>query len=397
MSADLPLVSVVTPSYNQGRFIRATIESVLSQDYPNLEYIVMDGGSTDETAAVAREYRNRLTFISEPDRGQSHAINKGFARARGEIVSWLNSDDLFLPGAVRHAVEALRRSPEAGAVYGEGYQIDVKGDVISRFAPTQKFDLWRLLNLSDFILQQTAFFRRAVFDRIGWLDESLYFGMDWEIFMRIGLEYPIEYVPEFMGAIREYAEAKTASGGHRRVMELVKIMRRHGGRAFPPGALVYGLPTYERLLNAALAKWPPALAPITNRIARLMSRVTGRVVGETVRSAQGWYTDGWASTRARLALPPPRARAIELDVFLPPWAPIDRQTIALRSEGRIFARESFGRGEFTIPIAIPRGLWSKPLHLAVTAERRFLPPAPAVGRRDRRKLCYLLRRVEFEK
>src|SRR5579872_2956802 len=114
-----PLVTIVTPSYNQGRFIRATIESVLTQDYPNIEYIIMDGASTDETADVVRPYLDRLTFVSEPDRGQSHAINKGFARARGEIVAWLNSDDLFLPGAVRRAVEAFRAAPQSGVVYGE--------------------------------------------------------------------------------------------------------------------------------------------------------------------------------------------------------------------------------------------------------------------------------------
>ena len=105
-----PLVTIVTPSYNQGRFIRATIESVLAQDYPAIEYIIMDGGSTDETAAIASEYKERLTFISESDRGQSHAINKGFRMARGEIVSWINSDDIILPGAVGHAVRALGRT-----------------------------------------------------------------------------------------------------------------------------------------------------------------------------------------------------------------------------------------------------------------------------------------------
>ena len=102
-----PVVTVVTPSYNQGGFIRATIESVLSQDYPRVEHIVMDGGSTDQTAAIAGEYASRLTWISEKDRGQAHAINKGFARAAGEIVAWLNSDDILLPGAVTRAVRAF--------------------------------------------------------------------------------------------------------------------------------------------------------------------------------------------------------------------------------------------------------------------------------------------------
>jgi glycosyltransferase involved in cell wall biosynthesis len=130
---DLPLVTVVTPSYNQGRFIRDTIESVLAQDYPNVEYIVVDGLSKDETAAVCAEYVDRLTFISEKDTGQSDAINKGFRLARGEIVAWLNSDDIFLPGAIGHVVEAFMNEPELGAVYGEGYQSTSTGRSSSAF------------------------------------------------------------------------------------------------------------------------------------------------------------------------------------------------------------------------------------------------------------------------
>ena len=148
----LPLVTIVTPSYNQGRFIADTIESVLGQDYPNIEYIVMDGASTDETAEVVRRYADRLEFISEKDRGQSHAINKGFGRARGEIVAWLNSDDTLLPGAVRRAVGALEAHPEAAASYGEGYLTDEAGYATCRFPYTQPFDLWRLMNVSDNIL-----------------------------------------------------------------------------------------------------------------------------------------------------------------------------------------------------------------------------------------------------
>src|SRR5450755_863659 len=113
-----PLVTIETPSYNQGCFIRATIESVLSQDYPQVEYIIMDGGSTDETASVVKDYASRLTFISEKDRGQSHAINKGFRMAQGSILGWLNSDDLYLPGCIRSAVDAFQRNAAAGAVYG---------------------------------------------------------------------------------------------------------------------------------------------------------------------------------------------------------------------------------------------------------------------------------------
>jgi len=211
----VPVVTVVTPSYNQGCFIRATIESVLSQKYPHLEYIVMDGGSTDETAAVVKEYSSRLTFISERDRGQSHAINKGFQMARGSVLAWLNSDDLYLPGSIHAAVDAFDRNPSAGAVYGEGYLIDSAGKSASRFPWTQTFDLWRLTYLSDYILQQTVFFRRAALDEVGYLNECLHYTMDWDILIRLGKRYPVEYIPAYMACLREHPEAKTFAGGKR--------------------------------------------------------------------------------------------------------------------------------------------------------------------------------------
>ena len=181
-----PLVSIVTPSYNQGPFIRATIESVLSQDYPDIEYIIMDGGSTDETASVVKDYSSRLTWISEKDRGQSHAINKGFQMAKGSVVAWMNSDDVYLPGAVSRGTAELVANPRFGAVYGEGYLIDRVGKITKRFPVTEPFNLWKLVHLSDYILQQTVFFRCSVFDDIGWVDEDLHYVMDWDLLIRIG-------------------------------------------------------------------------------------------------------------------------------------------------------------------------------------------------------------------
>src|SRR5262245_59318849 len=220
MRSRRPLITIVTPSYNQGGLIRSTIESVLGQDYPQIEYIIMDGGSTDQTSAVVAEYAGRLTWISEKDRGQSHAINKGFRMARGEIVAWLNADDIILPGAVGHAVRAFERNPELGAVYGEGYQMNVDGDIKGRFPPTEPFNLWKLIHVSDYILQQTSYFRKTIFEHIGYVDEDLHWGMDWDLFIRIGKRYGIQYIPEYMGCIREYAEAKTYSGGRKRFREL---------------------------------------------------------------------------------------------------------------------------------------------------------------------------------
>jgi glycosyltransferase involved in cell wall biosynthesis len=394
---ELPLVTIVTPSFNQGRFIAATIESVLSQDYPSLEYLIVDGASTDETAAVAARFEGRLTFISEPDRGQSDAINKGFRLARGEIVAWLNSDDIFLPGAVSTAVEALRRRPDAAAVYGDGYQIDEDGNVISRFAATQEFNLWRLVNLSDFILQQTVFFRRRIFDEIGFVDESLHYGMDWELLMRIGLHYPIVYVPRDMGAIREYAAAKSFAGGTKRARELTAILRRHTQKMFPPGMFVYGLPPYERLVNERIGRvLRGPLRPIGQRAQRVITRLSHGIMHSLIASAQGWYTDLWAGPRVEFAFPPPRGRVLALAVALPPWLPYARQRLEFSTGGRIFARETFGKGEFVIPVMPPRSTWEQPVTIAVRASSSFRPPRAREGVTDKRKLSYLLRSFDYE-
>ena len=204
-----PLVSIITPSYNQGQFIRATTQSVLAQDYPNLEYIVMDRASADETGSVIKDYASRLTFISEKDRGQSHAINKGFRLGRGSILFWLNSDDVILSGAIRSAVDEFARNPAAGPVYGNGYRIDKDGAATSPFAATEPFNLWKLVYLSDYILQQTLCVRRDVLDDIGYLDENLHYTMDWDLLSRIGLRYPMAYIRRWIGSLREYPEAKS--------------------------------------------------------------------------------------------------------------------------------------------------------------------------------------------
>jgi glycosyltransferase involved in cell wall biosynthesis len=258
-----PLVTIVTPSFNQGEFIRATIESVLSQDYAELEYLIVDGGSTDQTASVARDYASRLTFISEPDRGQSHAINKGFRRSRGEYLAWLNSDDVFLPGAVRCAAAALNNHSHLAAVYGEGYLMDRAGSLTGRFPHTRPFDFPRLLYFSDYILQQTVFFRKSVFQRIGPLDEDLHYVMDWDILIRIAKRFELGYIPEYMACLREYPEAKSFSGGAARIEEIRRILIRHTGLRFAPGYITYGLETYKPLWcdwieahTPSLLRWP---------------------------------------------------------------------------------------------------------------------------------------------
>ncbi len=393
----LPLVTIVTPSYNQGRFIRATIESVLSQDYPNIEYIVMDGLSKDETAEVCGEYLDRLTFISEKDRGQSDAINKGFKRARGEIVAWLNSDDVFLPGAISRAVETFLNEPDLGAVYGEGYQIDIDGNIKQRFAVTEPFNLWKLVYMSDYILQQTVFFRRSVFEEIGYIDQDLHYGMDWEILMRIGKSYNLRYIPYDMGSIREHGEAKTSTGGDRRFRELAKIMRRHGTLKIPPGCWIYGAETYSGLINDKLEKWLAGerLERVRKKLQSYVVKLAHRIIYHQVRKAQGLFADGWAAKRVRYMLPPGHGRFLRVDVTLPEGMH-PRQELAFRCEGKTIARHAFGPGSYELFVRVPEAKQHVAFEFEIVAKKSFRPPATTEGRDDR-KLTYLISSIGYDR
>lgn len=389
-----PLVTIITPSYNQGRFIRATIESVLSQDYPHIEYIVMDGGSTDETVQVVQEYAGRVRWISEKDRGQSHAINKGFQMAKGAIVAWINSDDIVLPGAVSSAVSAFKRKPWAGAVYGEGYTMDEHGKLTGRFEATEPFNLWKLVYLSDYILQQTVYFRMAVLDEVGYLDESLHYGMDWDILIRIGKRYPLEYVPEYMGCLREYADAKTFSGGGKRIRELKRMLQHHTGLRMPPGYITYGLYSYQqewrrRLENAA----PPLLRLPAKLAAYLIYLTAGYLTMRVVRNAQGWYPDGWAAPVVKWMLPPGSGDAIVRGTVPVGYKELAGQTLSVVSNGRLLGRQQFGFGDFEMIVPVhSEGL--EPVHFEIRASRYFLEPR--WGKQfSLRRQSYVLKSVEW--
>jgi glycosyltransferase involved in cell wall biosynthesis len=378
-----PLVTIITPSFNQGHFIRETIESVLAQDYPSVEYIIMDGGSTDETASIAAQYAGRLTFISERDRGQSHAINKGFRMARGDVVAWLNSDDIILPGAVAHAVKAFERDPTLGAVYGEGYLIDYDGVVTSRFPATEAFNLWKLIHVSDYILQQTAYFRRSILDDIGYLNESLHWGLDWDLLIRIGKRYWIEYIPEYMGSLREYDAAKTFSGGHRRFRELAAIMREHGRMRYPPGYVTYGLDTYQRILGRYLPfrLWRDAL-----------TRATHRTIGRVLNESQGIYSDGWAGRHVKWMFPSGRGRAC-LEGMVPAFPQLANQSIEVFCNGSLVVRRALSFGDFAIEFLYQGPDDHSPSYIEVKALKSFVPKRHDMGN-DRRSLAYHFGKLE---
>jgi glycosyltransferase involved in cell wall biosynthesis len=231
-----PLVTVVTPSFNQGRFIRETIESVLSQGYPHIEYIVMDGGSTDETLEILRSYGDRLTWISARDRGQADAINKGWRRARGAIIAYLNSDDTFLPDAVERAVSCLLEHPEAGAVYGEGYHVDEAGTIMERY-PTEPFSTARLEE-TCFICQPTVFLRREMIERVGYLEESLRYCLDYDLWIRVSKVATFAYTPHYLATTRLHADTKTLGERVPFHAEIMRMLYRHYG--YVPTTWVYG-------------------------------------------------------------------------------------------------------------------------------------------------------------
>ncbi|MGE5224775.1 MAG: glycosyltransferase family 2 protein [Omnitrophica WOR_2 bacterium] len=224
-----PRVSIVTPSYNQARFLEATIGSVLGQDYPEIEYIIVDGASKDESVEVIRRYQDRLAWwVSEKDKGQTDAINKGFSRATGEVLAWLNSDDTYFPGAVAEAVAYLQAHPEVGMVYGDANLIDEAGAVIGRFASRQT-DYHRLLQGSVHIPQATTFFRAGLYRQVGLLDPSLFFAFDYDLWVRLAKVSEIRYLPRLWANFRMHHLGKSVVNDDLCYPEMLQVHARERG------------------------------------------------------------------------------------------------------------------------------------------------------------------------
>ena len=225
----LPRVSIVTPSFNQARFLRETIQSILSQDYPSLEYIIVDGGSTDGSVDIIREHASRLAWwVSEPDQGQTDALNKGFAHATGDVFAWLNSDDTYLPGAISQAVESLNAHPEAALVYGDANLVDEGGTIIGRF-PARQTSLKQMLRGSVHIPQQSSFFRSPFWKQVGPLDPTYQFAMDYDLWVRLAKLAPLVYVPRLWANFRLHQAGKSLVMDDRCYPEMLRVYQREGG------------------------------------------------------------------------------------------------------------------------------------------------------------------------
>jgi glycosyltransferase involved in cell wall biosynthesis len=233
-----PTISIVTPSFNHGRYIETTIQSVLNQDYAGLEYLVVDGGSKDSTVETLRHYEHRLKWISEKDQGQADAINKGFGRTSGQVLGWVNSDDTLAPHAIQTVGDFFAKNPDVGIVYGDADFIDAEGEFIGHCQHIEPFDRRRLLHYSDFIVQPAAFFRREVFEAVGGLDATLNWAMDYDFWLKASAKARVEYLPRVLANYRWLGSSKTGGGGAARLKEVEKVASRYGAG---------GLPAYFRL------------------------------------------------------------------------------------------------------------------------------------------------------
>ncbi len=223
-----PLVSIVTPSFNSAPFLRECIESVLAQDYPNIEYIVMDGGSTDETPAILAQYRDRITRIhSAPDFGQAQAVNRGLASTSGEIVAFLNADDAYLPHAVGEAVSAFTAYPEAVVVYGNAYHIAEDGTTIAPY-DTRDFDR-DALKRSCYICQPAAFMRREAFARAGAMNPALHYVLDYDLWLRLAGCGAFVRIEPFLARSRVHAGSKSVSNRKAFYREVFSMLKAHFG------------------------------------------------------------------------------------------------------------------------------------------------------------------------
>jgi glycosyltransferase involved in cell wall biosynthesis len=242
----LPLISIVTPSYNQRHYIEQMLNSVRQQDYPHIEHIVIDGGSTDGTIEMLKEAEPHLTWLSEPDSGQAAALNKGFALAKGEIFSWLNCDDLYTPGAIRAVAEYFMTHQEVMLLYGDALAIDARNSSYGLRVNVKPCDYDALVQRGDFIVQPAAFWRTSLWHQLGPLNETLHYALDYEYWMRAARRYKLHYVPLCLAHERLHEGAKTSKGHLKRINELYTVAKQYGG---------VGVPLYFRGEAAAVHTW----------------------------------------------------------------------------------------------------------------------------------------------
>jgi glycosyltransferase involved in cell wall biosynthesis len=206
-----PRMSIVTPSYNQGDFLEETIRSVLLQGYPDLEYIIIDGGSSDQSLDIIRKYEDWISYwVSEPDRGHVHALNKGFSRVGGHIIAWLNSDDVYYPGVLQRVAEHFEQNGQINVIFGDSWFVDEKGKEISLYRGVERPFIRRLMYWRGWeVPQPTVFIRRSILEEVGLLDESYKYSLDYEWFLRISRRHYFYHIGSPLAQYRLHTLSKT--------------------------------------------------------------------------------------------------------------------------------------------------------------------------------------------
>lgn len=392
-----PLVSIITPSYNQGKFIRETIESVLNQDYPNIEYIVMDGGSSDETVEILKEYDNRIKWISEKDGGQADAVNRGIEMSSGEIIGWLNSDDTYMPGAIRKAVEFLQKNNEVGMVYGEGYYTSTSSEIISRY-PTETFNYDRLAEIC-FICQPTVFARKNVLIDVGMLDKKLHLCMDYELWMKIGKKHVVGYIPQYLANSRMYEENKTLGRRDEVFKEVIKTVKKYYN--YVPISWIYGYVDYImkgkrgigfnlRIIFKFISYNYSNLHYSINVSKNLVkSKIKQRYKPE---SFTGRYEDGWVSkvyiANKFIKSAEKDSRLVISGRNLSPFKDPIKIKIYIGSE-LIGTKDLIEKGEFEFTLDISNTIGMKEINIQMISNKVFCPKKLGINN-DIRYLSYII-------
>jgi GT2 family glycosyltransferase len=249
----LPLLSVVVPSYNQGRFLPDTLDSIFRQEYPRLEVVVIDGGSTDNSVEIIRKHAHRLKYWqSQKDGGQSWAINEGMRHCSGDLVAWLNSDDYYWEDSLWTVARAYQAYPDHGLYMGNGLRyLQAEGRYLPFCERHPAFSRRALTHGPDFVLQPSTFFLRRAWEEANGLDPALRFCMDWDVFIRIAARYPVAVIHEFLGVSREYEQTKTSSGKMSRAFEIVRMIQKHTRQEATAGTMLYLLDTMHGLEETA--------------------------------------------------------------------------------------------------------------------------------------------------
>jgi len=374
-----PRIGIVTPSYNMAEFLEETIQSVLSQDYPNLDYIVMDGGSKDQTAEILKKYDGKLRWVSERDGGQGDAINKGWHALSGDLFTFLNADDTYLPGALATIAGHFKKNPGVGMIYGEAYHVDVKGKVIDRY-PTQPFD-YETLNSQCYICQPAGFMLREAYANAGMINTGLHFALDYELWIRIAKMYGIRKVDDFLATSRMHMDNKTLSSRRKVYQEIIDTVKTQYG--YVPYEWVNGYasflidrkdqffdrskPTFRSYSLSLLLGVYHNPHSIRRYFAE-WQRMTGFGGQYTGRWDDGWISKRWESDLTV----EPESRLLR--IAGKHFAPLENLQVRVRLNGRTLEERRLPHsGPFLMELQLPDEFRGKQCRLLIETDRTWRP------------------------